>query len=1804
VPSREFLNLFKYLVCNYTAISCDAEVEIVLNFIPKRRRGSAMDTEVTLKYDHRLASLISDAADDISHAVDSGEIGKAMERNGQNLKITGVQIGLEKTGGFTTGCDEYGNVVDQCNVCGGDGTSCAGCDMQANSGLEYDDCNVCDGQNKKKDCNGECFGSAVVDGCGVCAGGSSNRLINGTLDCAGTCDGAAEIDFCNVCYGGESRVSTENSTLDCNNVCDGLFTLGLCGDCYDPNLPLVSQMDCENTCLTSYTSAAVVCEGPKEKDPCDETANGRSADCFLVAGISPRSSSYVGGVKLTVKGKGFDFGDESKYLCSFERPGSDVFQDTYMTSQFVRISSIEGTCETPQIPDSNRPGGTQISWPDFKFMLQDHNNDNVISTASQNFTYFADGKAKLTSIDPTWGYVGRDTAVMISGTGFEGAFPDLRCYLRQDGRSLLTVPAAIYSDGVANCTLPAMASGISGPVEVYLLLNGMETELDFTNFTNQAPSVVTFSYKASAAAIESIRFTKDLRSLEVRWDQPIVDANSTDCIKYFSASTVEEHLQGSTCKLVTQRMLTVRLGPDARVAPYLRMTSNEDVSLLYHTKALTETGLSSKSVSAWPLDAVEPYADIQAPSIIPDCDSGNLVLSAAYSHGGGYRGLEYSWAVFVNDPKTVQSFNELLEKLDAQDKTVSKLEIKNAKKHFQKGVDYTFVLTVSSALSATANTDNSASVTIRRAVSESAASVRIKGPSVVSIGANRELVLRGEAINECYNSQDVPTDKRTYNWGIDLCVEDSCSSVESAGFSLDGVSSGPLLQLAANRLIATRRYRFRLTESPAADLTAATSATVLVDVLASELSCTVTGGNVQVSSESGSNLMLKAEVVGSDPKVAADAARWECKMDAGRACYLQTGGFARLQLPTGATATVPLANLHAGMYTFTAKPIDADGSVTTCTTTVTLVDGGISPIISIINAPTGPTIPNTVVRIEAKVTWPAGLELVTEFVSKSIEGDASSDVVVMDQTSLLTSAQVEHAAVGEFDGTSNKVTSVIVPLTFRSNALKAGVRYLFEISTRLPKVDGALYDIDLVDASASLVLEMASGATGSVTVEPASVAALSEYQTMSAVNFANADGTSNVAHTFYLQVDGREIALSAYSYASSASILMPRTEATAYVVLESVADNNVVSRSSPIKLGTTVLSGFSADTLAGLKYQAIGMRDDQHDWNGGLAILTAAVIQLNRGVPSELVRFAEKGDYHNATLDFKADVVDYLGSNVAHVVSEGPEAVERCLQLIRELVVDGPTGTPSAAAKSAADELIFKFVGGYKPKTREGALQTAKDALSGLEDIASAFGAAASLAQDWMELSDAPEHIESEGKKVVKMVLNPGNRILFTSKGSTSTKTVELNGVDHTPYVGIYTESNEASGFNLASFVVVLGDSDVLAPFSADWSVDISTNIDFVKCLYRLSGSVVWHEATNAAGIPTVNPTDPNKLSCTFDPASELRHARRSGRSTNNMMDFGLGQSVYTTSSTITSLTTTKTTMTAGSTFTSTETTTTKTTSTVTESTTEKVTPEAVEWQGDVPDASISSADGKAASFNIDSKLLGSVAGVILVVIMCLILGYRSLKKRNHKVTAEEHAVWADEVDRRVSMHAAGKTKNHLFKGVSEAQGTAELRESNTLMTALRTRQLGRKWKAKAAASKSAWGAMPSMKQNHINAFPQAGGRVIQQNNVSKGFADRGAEARSPQGRLVPLGTQQTPASPLPNTLAYDEKVAQQEAEEEAAIKAMTISQQFNARSAPSLPPVRTAANPNAGVAWLPSQDAKDQQRQDETESSDSDTEA
>ena len=62
-------------------------------------------------------------------------------------------------------------MIDTCGVCAGGNTG-----LIPNADL--DDCGICFGNNADKDCNGDCFGTAFTDGCGVCAGGNTGVVPN------------------------------------------------------------------------------------------------------------------------------------------------------------------------------------------------------------------------------------------------------------------------------------------------------------------------------------------------------------------------------------------------------------------------------------------------------------------------------------------------------------------------------------------------------------------------------------------------------------------------------------------------------------------------------------------------------------------------------------------------------------------------------------------------------------------------------------------------------------------------------------------------------------------------------------------------------------------------------------------------------------------------------------------------------------------------------------------------------------------------------------------------------------------------------------------------------------------------------------------------------------------------------------------------------------------------------------------------------------------------------------------------------------------------------------------------------------------------------------------------------------------------------------------------------------------------------------------------------------------------------------------------------------------------------------------
>ena len=65
-------------------------------------------------------------------------------------------------------------VYDDCGVCDGNNSTCAGCDGVANSGVEEDECGVCGGDNTTcAGCDGVPNSGLIEDACGVCDGDGS-----------------------------------------------------------------------------------------------------------------------------------------------------------------------------------------------------------------------------------------------------------------------------------------------------------------------------------------------------------------------------------------------------------------------------------------------------------------------------------------------------------------------------------------------------------------------------------------------------------------------------------------------------------------------------------------------------------------------------------------------------------------------------------------------------------------------------------------------------------------------------------------------------------------------------------------------------------------------------------------------------------------------------------------------------------------------------------------------------------------------------------------------------------------------------------------------------------------------------------------------------------------------------------------------------------------------------------------------------------------------------------------------------------------------------------------------------------------------------------------------------------------------------------------------------------------------------------------------------------------------------------------------------------------------------------------------
>jgi len=80
------------------------------------------------------------------------------------------------------------------------------------------------------DCAGVLNGTATINSCNICVGGTTGLPLTQGKDCAGVCNGTATINSCGICTGGTTGLGA-NQGKDCLGICNGTATVDACGVC-------------------------------------------------------------------------------------------------------------------------------------------------------------------------------------------------------------------------------------------------------------------------------------------------------------------------------------------------------------------------------------------------------------------------------------------------------------------------------------------------------------------------------------------------------------------------------------------------------------------------------------------------------------------------------------------------------------------------------------------------------------------------------------------------------------------------------------------------------------------------------------------------------------------------------------------------------------------------------------------------------------------------------------------------------------------------------------------------------------------------------------------------------------------------------------------------------------------------------------------------------------------------------------------------------------------------------------------------------------------------------------------------------------------------------------------------------------------------------------------------------------------------------------------------------------------------------------------------------------------------------------
>jgi hypothetical protein len=198
--------------------------------------------------------------------------------------------------------------VDVCGVCGGDSSTCAGCDGVPGSATKLDSCGVCGGDDSScRGCDGKFqLKPKVNDSCGVCGGsqfgacGCDYQANTDAARCSVGCDGVLgsglQVDACGVCGGDGSQCAG----------CDGMPWSGKvwdsCGSCTTPSLACQGcdnvrnsfrRFDCNGVCNGGGLQCKIT--------PCSSGSNLDECGACALPGAENRSCGGCDGIPYSMQ---------------------------------------------------------------------------------------------------------------------------------------------------------------------------------------------------------------------------------------------------------------------------------------------------------------------------------------------------------------------------------------------------------------------------------------------------------------------------------------------------------------------------------------------------------------------------------------------------------------------------------------------------------------------------------------------------------------------------------------------------------------------------------------------------------------------------------------------------------------------------------------------------------------------------------------------------------------------------------------------------------------------------------------------------------------------------------------------------------------------------------------------------------------------------------------------------------------------------------------------------------------------------------------------------------------------------------------------------------------------------------------------------------------------------------------------------------------------------------------------------------------------------------------------------------------